>query len=480
MKTELFGAIVLALVLGPMPLPAADTESSEVTDRLVGLSLRSPFLREAADDFLDGIGPRPAGTVNGTRAERLAIEVFRHAGLPLVRAEAVTVPVWQARRASLTLVEPTVWVIPGLPLPHSGATPEEGLVVPVVDGGAGTATELAELGDRVEGAAVLIDWPPPSTSGGQRHLAERYQEAVAAGAAVLLITPQKLDRLPAPVPLALSESGDAIPAFAIPATAGAWLRRLAASQRTPRLSTTLEVETGQVQASTIVADLPGRDPEEMIVVGAPLHSWGSGQGALDGGTGILVLWQMARALVEQGQRPLRSIRFVCFAGDGVGLIGSRAFVSNHEHELTAIRAMINLQLVGEPVGFGTMLQPDLEPTLAQLARSLAGFGLESRVPHRPILRSDHQPFFERGVPVVTLRTGIDEHALAAAGTWRDFRDLIDLGRLQRASAVAAALVWTLANSEPLPTQHLSPEAVQEAMGEAEPANPVDTGTPAQD
>jgi len=449
-----------ALTLSATPGRAA--EQSNQLDRLLGLTLRSPFLRARAGLLLDGIGPRLAGTPNGRRAEELAVESFREAGVPLVRTELVTVPLWLVRRANLTFVEPTSYSSPVVPLANSASTPPQGLLVPVVDGGYGTREELAALGDRARGAAVLVRTGAPKGHA-WIHRSDKYADAVEAGAAVFLYAPSAPGRPMRSGTVTLSGAPGPIPALSMPAEPAAWILRLLSQGKEVKVRVTLVADRISATANNVIADIPGRLPDESILVGAHLDSWDRGQGAGDNGTGTLVLWQVARSLVEQGIRPRRTIRFVSFTGEELGLLGSRDYVRRHSAELAAVRAMINLDMVGEPVGFGVMLQPKAIPFLHSLARRLTGFGLSEDVPDRSFLFSDHAPFLLAGVPVLSVRSRIKPEIGAAYHSARDTFEKLDLGRQQRAAAVTAALVWELANSEELPTEHLTPVDVEAAL-----------------
>ncbi|MCG6964761.1 MAG: M20/M25/M40 family metallo-hydrolase [Acidobacteria bacterium] len=440
---------------------AADSRDDQL-NRLLGLALRSPFMRQAAIRLIDRIGPRVAGTPNGSHAEELAAEIFREAGVPLVRQEAVNVPLWQVHRASLALVKPTNFSPPVVPLANSASTPPQGLLLRLVDAGYGTPQEIAALGDAARGAALLVRTGVPA---GQQwlHRSQKYDAAAAAGAAAFLYTPAGLDRPPRSGTVTLSGAPGPIPALSIPATTGAWLARLAAAGAGPEVRVTLLADRIPATAYNIVADLPGRDSSEVVLACAHLDSWDQGQGAGDNGTGTIVLWQAARTLVEQGLRPRRTIRFVSFTGEELGLLGSGAYVRDHGAQLESIRAVVNLDMVGEPTGFATMLQPQAAPLLADLAEHLAGFGLATDVPDRPGLYSDHQPFLLAGVPVLVLRSQLPAAVGAAYHSARDTFDLLDLGQQQRAAAVTAALLWRLANADPLPTVRLDPKVVREEL-----------------
>ncbi len=474
MKRTLAPTVTACLLL--LAVAATAQEAPPRVDELVGIALTSPELRDAAPELLDRVGGRVTGTPAGERAQALAERVLRQAGVPLVRREPFEVPVWRPRRVTLALEEPTRQRLPALPLWSSGTTQPQGLVAPVVDAGHGTPEELAALGERVAGAAVLVG---PGVPEGHRwlHRSEKYAAAVAARAAAFLYAPEDPEAPARAGTVSLEGAPGSIPALSLDGAVGSRLRRLAAEGGcTVRIVLLADRVTGT--AANVVADIPGRRPEEMVLVGAHLDSWDLAQGAWDNGAGTLVLWQAAAALVAFGQRPLRTVRFVCFMGEEQGLLGSKAYVERHRAELGRIRAMLNLDMVGEPTGFGEMLQPGLDPLLERLARRLAGLGLATKVASRPGLFSDHGPFLLAGVPVVTVRSHLPEAVGRAYHSRLDIRDLLDEGMLQRAAAVTSALVWTLANADPLPTRQLDPAEARRLLEEADvPAAAIEGAVP---
>ena len=99
--------------------------------------------------------------------------------------------------------------------------------------------------------------------------------------------------------------------------------------------------TGQVEVYNTVAELPGADkPDEVVLIGGHIDSWDLGTGATDNGTGIMAVLEAARALKAVGAKPRRTIRFVLFSGEEEGLHGSRAYVKAHEKEMPKIAGVL--------------------------------------------------------------------------------------------------------------------------------------------
>jgi hypothetical protein len=104
-------------------------------------------------------------------------------------------------------------------------------------------------------------------------------------------------------------------------------------------------DAARVTVYNVVADIPGTEtPDEYVIVGAHFDSVPIGTGALDNGTGVAATMEAARLLMESGARPKRTIRFVLFAGEESGLVGSRGYVKDHPELLPRISAMYNMDL----------------------------------------------------------------------------------------------------------------------------------------
>jgi len=87
-----------------------------------------------------------------------------------------------------------------------------------------------------------------------------------------------------------------------------------------------------LQASNVVAQIPGTDPEvgdEVVMLGAHFDSWHPGTGATDNGASCAVVMEAARILKAVGPPPRRTIRFALWTGEEQGLLGSKGYVKTH-------------------------------------------------------------------------------------------------------------------------------------------------------
>lgn len=83
-----------------------------------------------------------------------------------------------------------------------------------------------------------------------------------------------------------------------------------------------------------VAEIPGSDlKDEIVMLGGHMDSWHSGTGATDNGAGVAVAMEAVRIIQALGLKPRRTIRVALWTGEEEGLLGSRAYVTQHFGEL---------------------------------------------------------------------------------------------------------------------------------------------------
>ena len=181
----------------------------------------------------------------------------------------------------------------------------------------------------------------------------------------------------------------------------------------------VEMEVHLVQeerkAVNVIGLLPGRDPklkDEYILIGGHLDHLGIGlngfiyNGADDNATSAATFLETARVLISSGFKPARSIVFCSWAGEEIGLIGSRYYVDHPLYPLEKTVVYFNIDMVGtgdsdllvggmwEYDRFYDLLRPGLDPETVKK--------LKPRVNYRG---SDHSAFWAKGITALSLRTG---------------------------------------------------------------------------
>ena len=80
----------------------------------------------------------------------------------------------------------------------------------------------------------------------------------------------------------------------------------------------------------VIADISGPDSAAgYLLIGAHLDSWTAGDGAADDGAGVAIVMEAARILAARHINPRRTIRFALWSGEEQGMLGSKAYVTQH-------------------------------------------------------------------------------------------------------------------------------------------------------
>jgi hypothetical protein len=184
------------------------------------------------------------------------------------------------------------------------------------------------------------------------------------------------------------------------------------------LSLVLQTEAGmEVHAKheaeqptmNVVGLLEGSDEsrsKEYLVIGGHLDHVGSqggviyAPGANDNASGSAAVLQMARAFTSSGVKPKRSIIFVTFASEEIGLAGASHFVDHPPVPLENITAMLNLDCIG----FGDSIQVGngkSSPQLWRIARRLDSTSAKMMVERTwNGGGADAGPFHGKGIPAL--------------------------------------------------------------------------------
>ena len=126
-----------------------------------------------------------------------------------------------------------------------------------------------------------------------------------------------------------------------------------------RLALHIDIETTRATVNNVLAWLPGQT-DEYVIIGAHYDHLGRGNfdslapsqigqihpGADDNGSGTAGVLELARLLAPQRGQLKRSILFMNFSGEELGLLGSAAWVKNPTRPLDKAVAMINMDMIG--------------------------------------------------------------------------------------------------------------------------------------
>jgi Tol biopolymer transport system component len=233
-----------------------------------------------------------------------------------------------------------------------------------------------------------------------------------------------------------------------------------------RVKGRVALDATYAQAANVAGRLPGRGPlaNEVVVIGAHYDHLGMGghgsmrpndraihNGADDnasGTAGVLAAAERLKALLTNA-RDRRSVYFVLFSGEESGIAGSSYFVGHAPVPLDRVKAMVNLDMVGQLrddqlIAFGAESAPEWTAALDSAAKPL-GLKLTSKGDgYGP---SDQTSFYAVKVPVVHLFTGAHDRY----HTPEDDADSVNFAGGARVAELTARLGEQLALGKLTPT-----------------------------
>lgn len=163
----------------------------------------------------------------------------------------------------------------------------------------------------------------------------------------------------------------------------------------------------------IAGYVEGSDPvlkKECVVLGAHFDHCGAHMGMIfpganDNASGSAAVMEAARAFAQAESRPKRSVMFVLFGGEEMGLMGSHYFAEHLGYGFSKYVGMLNFDMVGEGDGAWCGYSAQPESLKATIDRADAGLKLlrgGRAISHIGVRSSDFAPFFLKGIPCVSF------------------------------------------------------------------------------
>ena len=170
----------------------------------------------------------------------------------------------------------------------------------------------------------------------------------------------------------------------------------------------------------VIADLPGRNANNVVMAGAHLDSVTAGPGINDDGSGSAAL--LETALQMSKVKPENTVRFAWWGAEEEGLIGSTAYVEGlSQAERDRIALYMNYDMVGSPNYIFMVYDADestfeaapviVPPGSTAIEDLYESYYTMVGEPYDDTAfdgRSDYQAFIDAGIPSGGLFTGAEE------------------------------------------------------------------------
>ncbi|MDQ1083897.1 MULTISPECIES: M28 family peptidase [Microbacterium] len=183
-------------------------------------------------------------------------------------------------------------------------------------------------------------------------------------------------------------------------------------------SLTIEPPVNKPQVN-VIAELPGKNADNVVMAGAHLDSVEEGPGINDNGSGSAALLSAAQALGNV--TPENTLRFAWWGAEEAGLVGSSEYVDGlAPEELEKIALYLNFDMIASPNFIYTVYDADESSFAAPVEVPEGSEAIESlfasyftalRLPYDDSEfsgRSDYQAFINNGIPSGGLFTGAEE------------------------------------------------------------------------
>lgn len=228
----------------------------------------------------------------------------------------------------------------------------------------------------------------------------------------------------------------------------------------------LAVKENRLRTYNVLGKLVGRDSRlspEFVGIGAHLDHLGvqNGEtfpGADDNASGVSAALAVAQGIMANGQRPRRSVIFMFFAAEEIGLYGSRYFVTHPPFPLTQLVGALHMDMIGRNEETARESAADNVNTLHVVGtRRTSGeldqwlhdvnryvdLSFEYDMEETVYRRSDHYNFARYGVPVAFFFAGFhpDYHEVS------DTVEKLNYDKIYSVSRLVYALTYEIAERE---------------------------------
>lgn len=214
------------------------------------------------------------------------------------------------------------------------------------------------------------------------------------------------------------------------------------------------------ESHNVIAELPGKR-DEYIVLSAHYDSTSLSHGAYDNMSGCAGLLGVMEQLKE---RELNyGLRFVFCGSEERGLLGSKAYVRDHEEELGKMAMNINLDMIGTYMGkfiACVSAEEKLSHYISYMAAEV-GFPVESKT---GVYSSDSTPFADKNVPAVSFAR-IASGNVAPIHCRYDLMDVMSMEQLQKDIDFLAKFTERFADAAVCPVSREIPEKIKKELDE---------------
>ena len=190
------------------------------------------------------------------------------------------------------------------------------------------------------------------------------------------------------------------------------VQRLLAQGHQLSLTAQLNIsDESSYRADNVIAEIKGSTyPDEIVLISAHIDSFDLGTGALDNGSNVSLIIDIARQMKKLNIKPKRTIRFALFNGEEQGIYGSYGYTQLHADELDKHIMTTTIDLgTGKINGFYTNGRKEITAALNQLLEPVKDLGPFNHI-NEAVVGTDNYDFMMQGVANLVADQGNANYA----------------------------------------------------------------------
>ena len=224
------------------------------------------------------------------------------------------------------------------------------------------------------------------------------------------------------------------------------------------ITLTIIQNEGKKKSQNVVATIPGKS-KKIIGFSAHYDSVEFSSGAYDNATGSTAIIELMEYYIANPHD--RTLKFIWFGSEEVGLLGSKHYVEKHKDELVDFDFLINIDMIGVVLGYDIACcsaENELVSYINYLGK-INGFPIKAK---QGVYSSDSTSFADYGVPALSfarLTTGSG----AQIHSRKDVIDFLDEKNYYKTCGFIKLFSDSLVNAINFPVSKTIPENVKKDL-----------------
>ncbi|WOH39401.1 M28 family peptidase [Thalassotalea fonticola] len=461
--SNIYRKITIILVFSVFPALA---ETNEIDKLIDAMKSQTPIL-EDLQQLTDEIGPRLTGTKANEKSLDWALKKFKQAGVQAQKESFAMPSSWSEQSASAIISGKNIYFSARIAaMPFTKGTSSSGLTAPIINIGKGELAAFKQP-NHLKGKWLLVETAILDDKVGIHGLFQEYIDAVGIeqrainveAAGLIYMSSREKNLLYRHLPSKGADSKLAI--VVIEREQALKIKRLLSKKHSLVLNAKLDITSESAyKTQNVIAEIKGSTyPDEIVLLGAHIDSFDMGTGALDNGSNVTLVIDIARQIKKLNIVPKRTIRFALYNGEEQGIYGSWGYTKTHIEQLSKHVMTSTIDIgTGKISGFFTNGRADIIPALNKVLQPVQELGPFEQI-NVPVVGTDNYDFMMNGVANIVANQQ-DANYASNYHAQSDTFDKVDQKQLKLNAAIMAAMTLGFANLENITWKQQTTEQVE--------------------